>query len=520
MVHDPFQSLRASEAVLCLCVLLPLCVLACSRSPSPAQPRATLPQTSGTIAVDGLSAPVRVVRDRAGVPHIYAASDADLFFAQGFVQAQDRLFQMDLWRRASQGRLAEILGANFIDRDAMTRRIQYRGDINVEWTSYGPETRTIAEAFVRGINAWVSIVREQMPEEFTQARWPPSYWRAEDLLNRTDAFLESHGALEQIRRERMPDAVAEAVRMIGTPPFLAGSSPPDPLTHTRTSSVATASRERVVVSEAPAALSAPSARYLVHLVAPGWNVVGATAPWLPGVAIGHNDRVAWGMTPGAVETERVRIEPAAAVTVGAPELMRVKGRAQMLPFTRDATDAGLVIASDKEHARVFVLQWRGFEPGTAAGLGALALDRARDAGSFRQAAAQWQMPPRRMLFADVEGHVGEDGAPGAATDRARSVERIVEGPSVVFPHLFRRFDVGPVPRPSDDAPLQLAMDVAAWDRSRAISAPGQSGAPASPHYSDAATLWSSGRMVELWFSEEAVKANAEATLTLIPAPRR
>src|SRR6516165_3707644 len=116
-------------------VALLLLTSAACRSNAPPPPP-LVPQTSGTITVTGLSAPVRVVRDRHGVPHIYAQNPSDLFTAQGFVQAQDRLFQMDLWRRASQGRLAEILGANFGDRDTMTRRIQYRGDLAAEWASY------------------------------------------------------------------------------------------------------------------------------------------------------------------------------------------------------------------------------------------------------------------------------------------------------------------------------------------------------------------------------------------------
>ena len=102
-----------------------------------------------------------------------AATRDDLFFAQGFVQAEDRLFQMDLWRRSVQGRLAEVLGANFVSRDAMTRRIQYRGSLDDEWASYGPETKAIASAFVRGINAWVAIARERPPEEFVLAGWQP-----------------------------------------------------------------------------------------------------------------------------------------------------------------------------------------------------------------------------------------------------------------------------------------------------------------------------------------------------------
>ena len=133
-----------------------------------------MPQVSGPLTVAGLTGPVRIVRDTWGVPHIYAENQDDLFFAQGFVQAQDRLFQMDLWRRSSQGRLSEVLGPNFIERDAMTRRFQYRGDVAAEWASYGPDAKAIAAAFVRGVNAWVALARERPPEEFVLAGFVPN----------------------------------------------------------------------------------------------------------------------------------------------------------------------------------------------------------------------------------------------------------------------------------------------------------------------------------------------------------
>src|SRR5438445_3524505 len=170
-------------------------------------PRPLVAQVSGTIEVSGLSAPVRVVRDRWGVPHIYAETADDLFFAQGFVQAQDRLFQMDLWRRSAQGRLSEVLGANFIERDIMTRRIQYRGAVDADWAACGPDVRSIATAFVRGINAWIAIARERVPEEFVLAGWRPDAWTPEDLLSRTDAFLAGDNAREEVLRSRIVTAV-------------------------------------------------------------------------------------------------------------------------------------------------------------------------------------------------------------------------------------------------------------------------------------------------------------------------
>src|SRR5262249_22652616 len=161
------------------------------------------PQMSGSLALDGLSAPVRIIRDRWGVPHLYAETPGDLFFAQGFVQAEDRLFQMDLWRRSVQGRLSEVLGANFIERDIMTRRVQFAGDAQADWSSYGPDTRAIAEAFVRGVNAWVTIALSRVPEEFVLAGWQPEVWQPEDLLSRTDAFLSTNSAFDEVLRAHL-----------------------------------------------------------------------------------------------------------------------------------------------------------------------------------------------------------------------------------------------------------------------------------------------------------------------------
>src|SRR5499427_11024569 len=132
-----------------------------------------LSQTSGSLQVPGLIDEVRVVRDRWGIPHIYARNDDDLFFAQGFVQAQDRLFQIDLWRRSTQGRLAETLGPEYVTRDRMTRLMRYRGDAKAEWDSYAPDTRQIATRFVAGINAWIAIAGDKIPEEFEVAGYRP-----------------------------------------------------------------------------------------------------------------------------------------------------------------------------------------------------------------------------------------------------------------------------------------------------------------------------------------------------------
>jgi penicillin G amidase len=483
-------SLARAGAVLALVATLS----ACRRTLPPDPPAPRPPQTSGTLTLDGLQAAVTVVRDRWGIPHITASTTDDLFFAQGFVQAQDRLFQMDLWRRASQGRLSETLGANFIERDAMTRRFQFRGDIEREWESYGPDTRRIASAFTRGINAYVAVARTDLPEEFVLAGWSPEYWKPEDLLNRTDAFVASANAQDDLLRARLgasigldtvdrllplPDGrrlavppgvdlsaityvVPETVRRMGTAPFFTAlaapvtSAPRASQRQVRLKPDATSLRgarlqaglhvpfgsNAWVIGPSRSAtgapllavdphrrMDAPSSRYLVHLSAPGWNVAGATSPWMPGVAIGHNDRIAWGMAASPLDTQDVfveRVNPADPHQVERNgrwvdmdvdlERIAVKGRTTPFQIERLYTSNGAIVALDRERHLAYTVRWTGTEPGGAAELAALAIDRASSWQEFLEAAEHWRMPSAEFVYADVEGRIGHQLA-GLAPSR-------------------------------------------------------------------------------------------------------
>jgi penicillin amidase len=381
---------------------------------------------------------------------VYAETRDDLFFAQGFVQAQDRLFQMDLWRRAVQGRLSEVLGPNFIERDLMTRRIQYSGEVMSDWSSYGADTRAIAASFVRGINAWVAMAASHPPEEFALAGWRPEVWQPEDLLNRTDAFVASADALTEVLRARLVAAVGvrradlwlpptsgpteiphdldpaivsygvgDAVRLVGTPAFLVGLSGPVGSNSWVVASRRSTTGSPLLANDPHRTLDHPSSRYLVHLHAPGWNVIGATSPWLPGVATGHNDRIAWSTTSLAADVQDLYVEkvnPANAHQVKendrwvdtriTADSIRVKGDEKPFEFQREYTGHGVIIAVDREHNLGFALRWTGTEAGTAAELAATAIDRADSWEQFRAAAARWKMPAAEMVYADVDGNIG------------------------------------------------------------------------------------------------------------------
>src|SRR6266498_4975963 len=144
--------------------------------------RRPLPRTAGTLRLPGLSAPVRVLRDRWGVPHIYANSSADLFMAQGYVHAQDRLWQMELQRRTGLGRLAEVFGPIALDTDRFVRVLGFNRVVRREAEALEGEAGAGGDAYVRGVNAFIAQNTRRLPIEFTILRLRPEPWQAEDVL--------------------------------------------------------------------------------------------------------------------------------------------------------------------------------------------------------------------------------------------------------------------------------------------------------------------------------------------------
>jgi penicillin amidase len=429
-------------------VVLLAVLAACARKPATLESRMreVLAQTEGKLQVSGLAKPVEIRRDEWGVPHIYAQTTEDLFFAQGFVAAQDRLFQIDIWRRTGAGELSEILGPGYVERDRFARLVRYRGDMAAEWSSYAPDARLIIESFVRGINAYIDHIGDRLPIEFHLLEARPAKWKPEDCLLRIAGLLMTRNVLQEVDRARL-------VALVG-PEKAAALWPPDPLTkHEASPAFPLDGIDQRVVRDLQAAigpvryetepgsnnwvvdgtLSAtgkpilandphrpvvlPSLRYLVHLVGPGWNAIGSGEPALPGIALGHNERIGFGFTIVGIDQGDLYVEK----TDGAnryeyrgewremrieKEKIPVRGKPEAVEVELKFTVHGPVIFEDRERKRAFALRWVGAEPGGAGYLAGLSLARAQDWTEFLKAIERYKVPSENIVYADVDGNIG------------------------------------------------------------------------------------------------------------------
>ena len=407
---------------------------------------------NGKLVVSGLQQPVTVLRDRWGIPHIYARNQHDLFFAQGFVVAQDRLFQMEMWKRAGQGRLAEVLGPAAVQRDINARLLRYRGEMNAEYESYSPDTEAILLAFTDGINAQIQLLTAKggpgLPTEFQLAGFAPEKWKPDDCLNRMAAFSMTGNAFSELHHAELVAklGVEKASAVLSLDPKVQldpapgvdfGGLNPSLLKNLvgsdariefpsgaaqgsnnwTVSGRLTSTGKPMLANDPHRVMALPSLRYIVHLVAPGWDVIGASEPGLPGVAVGHNQHIAWGFTIFGLDQQDLYLEDLnpqdrlqyktqngwAHMRV-AHESIAVKGKPAVqvdLKFTRH----GPVLWEDGKSA--LVLRWVGTEPGTAGYLGSLAVDRARNWSEFEKAMKRWKVPSENIVYADTQGNIGE-----------------------------------------------------------------------------------------------------------------
>jgi penicillin G amidase len=435
-----------------------------------------LARIDGEAVVKGLHAPVQVTRDRWGIPHITAQSAEDLFLAQGYVAAQDRLWQLEMWRRTAEGRLAEVVGPEAVGRDRIARLLKYRGAMDdAELSSYHPDGRRLMTAFVTGINAFIAGHAENLPVEFVLTGIKPTPWTLETLTLRQVTFGDATAELQlaqsvarsgaaEANRRRNPDpwdeltvpegldvsgiddAVIAATRTGGrvtSPEILPAYRSLLPLAigkaFTRRQSaegmpphaeivepgsnnwvvggVMSATGKPVVANDPHREVTLPSLRYIVHLSAPGWNVIGASEPPFLGVAVGHNDRVAWGLTIVGTDQHDVFVEevnPANANEVRwngrweplhiVRETIGVKG-AQAQTLELKFSRHGPIFYEDRARHRAYALRTALLEPGTGAYLGALRLNQARNCREFLDAALFWKAPSENLICGDVDGNI-------------------------------------------------------------------------------------------------------------------
>lgn len=422
--------------------------------------KGVLAQLEGELRLPGLKQPVEVLRDEWGIAHIYAKNDHDLFLAQGCVVAQDRLFQIDLWRRIGLGQTAEIFGEEAIEADRLARLLLYRGDMQAEWESYSPDAQAIATAYTSGINAYLDQLGDKLPIEFQILGYAPAKWRPEDILGRMSGIIMTGNWQREVSRARLIASVGleEARRLTPTDPprnfapeldldladittdILAGyraatrvfkyQPSPSESNNWVIDGTLSASGRPMLASDPHRSITLPSLRYLVHLQAPGWNVIGSGEPALPGVAIGHNEQMAWGFTIVGTDQSDLYIEetrpddprqykvgdrwePMRVVT----EELRVRGHKEPLKLELRFTRHGPVLHQDEKKGRAVALKWVGADPGGAAYLRSLAVARAQNKHQFVESLAAWKMPGLNFVYADRSGDIGWVAAAGTPIRR-------------------------------------------------------------------------------------------------------
>ncbi|MEE8176944.1 MAG: penicillin acylase family protein, partial [Acidobacteriota bacterium] len=433
-----------------------------------------------TYRIRGLRAPAEILVDKWGVPHIYARNFYDVFFAQGFNAARDRLWQLDLWRRRGEGLLSEAFGAHFLEKDRAARLFLYRGDMHAEWLAYSSDTKRVVTSFVEGVNEYIRLTRKKaqmLPPEFKLLGYQPALWTPETVvrirshgLSRNVSrevaraeFLRDHGRealslrdrLEPSHNLRVPegldlslvtDDVLDVYRLATgevrfpeelSQKLLAPTSPREAVEIDRFESRTTldvlagmgsnnwavapsrsATGRAILANDPHRRQSVPSLRYIVHLSTPGLDVIGAGEPALPGISIGHNDRVAFGLTIFAIDQEDLYVYRTNPQSL---DEYWYQGRWEPMRIVRDTipvrdarvqeviykfTRHGPVVFEDSSRQLAIAVKCAWLEPGMAPYLGSIEYMRARNWDQFLAAMNRWGAPSENQVYADIEGNIG------------------------------------------------------------------------------------------------------------------
>ena len=440
-------------------------------------------QNDDGLHVVGLQDKVEVLRDQWGINHIYAENQHDLFFAQGYCAAKDRLFQFEIWRRQATGTVAEILGTREIKRDIGTRLFKFRGDMKTEMDYYHPEGEEIITAFVDGVNAYIREVKDHpgnLPVEFRLLDIQPEEWTPEVVISRHQGLLgnvtselatgravarvgpekvkgiqwyhpgepvidldpaiksdllfenilELYNAFRMDIRFETSDLAIAYSEQFEEKPLLALLNRgycTETITHEWLSAGSnnwvvsgdlTESGHTIMANDPHRKIAVPSLRYMVHLVAPGWNVIGGGEPEIPGVSIGHNEYGAWGLTVFSTDGEDLYVYDLNPENLEQyqyqgnwedmhviRERIRVK-KGEDVEISLRYTRHGPVTCIDSANHKAYAVRCAWLEPGGSPYLASLRIDQAKNWEEFRQACNYSHIPGENMVWAGKDGTIG------------------------------------------------------------------------------------------------------------------
>jgi penicillin G amidase len=427
--------------------------------------REQMPQLDGNLQLPGLSAPVLVRRDSHGIPHIQAANMDDLLEAQGFVIAQDRLWQMDMARRFAAGELAELLGPSVVEHDKVQRVLQIRPAAERLTATMPEDQKRLFEAFARGVNAFITRHQENLPAEFRLLGYKPRPWQPVDswlvalnMVGRLDTLYPWKLEREKVEArlgptlaaelyptttfrdhpptQSIPDLTAPQENVPEAPVDESQSSLEDLLrlrailklgsdecdsckpgsNEWAVSGARTASGKPMLSNDMHLEHSIPDIWHEEDLQAGAFHVAGVTTPGIPLIIEGHNEHIAWGFTTLNGDVQDVYVEK----TNSQGEYWSGSGWRQPehdqehihVRFGSDVlldverTEHGPVITPMLPHeTRMLSLKWTLYST-QLRGIPTQAMDAANNWTEFRQALSSWWGPTQNIAYADDQGHIG------------------------------------------------------------------------------------------------------------------
>lgn len=409
--------------------------------------RGSLPMLDGRIDAAGVAQPVEIVRDQNAIPHIFAATPEDAYFALGFVHAQDRLWQMEMMRRAGAGRLAEILGKQVLPIDKFTRALGFYRTAEARADRLSPEMKKQMAAYAAGVNHYIARHGDPLPPEFVLLNHEPEPWRAADSLvwSRMMAFRLAQNWWKELFRLRLkskfsadqindfwpagdngpitlPAPQQAAALMQAVPEIFRPRSASNGWVF---SGKRTKSDKPILANDPHLGFDAPGLWYLARLKTPGFEVTGATAPGVPVTIVGHNGSIAWGLTTTGGDSQDLFVETPDPKKPGhyltpegsrpfetRQEVIEVKDE-EPVTITIRSSRNGLIISDISTPAkrlnligRVLALKSPGMRDDDRTHEALYRINRARNWQDFRAAAKAFHSPQQNIFYADRRGDIG------------------------------------------------------------------------------------------------------------------